>query len=143
MTIQTTQTAAPRRLWMRSALAVVTGLLAVLVLSLGTDQILHDLKIYPPWKEGLHAPALNLLALTYRSIYAIVGSYIAAILSPRRPMQHALALGAIGLVLSIVGLIATSDMNLGPRWYPIALVLSALPCAWLGGVLFHARQRTR
>jgi len=26
-------------------------------------------------------------------------------------------------------------MHLGPSWYPIALVITALPCAWLGGVL--------
>jgi hypothetical protein len=47
----------------------------------------------------------------------------------------ALTLGVIGLVLSSAGAIAAIPMNLGPSWYPIALVLTALPCAWLGGVL--------
>ena len=32
--------------------------------------------------------------------------------------------------------IAGTAENLGPLWYPIALVLTMLPCAWLGGVLF-------
>jgi hypothetical protein len=31
-------------------------------------------------------------------------------------------------------------MGLGPRWFPIALVVSALPCAWLGGLLHRRRH---
>lgn len=42
----------------------------------------------------------------------------------------------MGLVLSTAGAIATIPMDLGPAWYPIALVVTALPCAWLGGVLY-------
>lgn len=26
-------------------------------------------------------------------------------------------------------------VDVGPAWYPIALVLTAVPCAWLGGAL--------
>ena len=37
--------------------------------------------------------------------------------------------------LIVAGAIATIPMNLGPSWYPIALMVTALPCAWLGGVL--------
>jgi ABC-type xylose transport system permease subunit len=55
----------------------------------------------------------------------------------------ALALGVVGLVLSLVGAIAAINMDLGPAWYPIALVVTALPCAWLGGVLHRARQPER
>jgi hypothetical protein len=80
----------------------------------------------------------NLLALAYRCVYAVLGSYIAARFAPHRPMRHALALGAIGLVLSLAGAIASIPLNLGPSWYPIALVVTALPCAWLGGAL-HRR----
>jgi hypothetical protein len=36
-----------RRLW-RSTTAVLLGFVAVLVLSLGTDQVLHVLEVYPP-----------------------------------------------------------------------------------------------
>lgn len=38
------------------------------------------------------------------------------------------------------GTAATIPMNLGPAWYPIALALSGLPTAWLGGRLFLGRQ---
>jgi hypothetical protein len=33
-------------------------------------------------------------------------------------------------------------MHLGPAWYPIAIALTVLPCAWLGGVL-RIRQTAR
>jgi len=127
----------PRRLG-RSTAAVALGFVAVVALSLGTDQVLHVLKVYPPWGQPMYDTGLLLLALAYRSVYAVFGSFIAARLAPRRPMRHALALGVMGFVLSLVGAIVTiSTMALGPSWYPIALVITALPCAWLGGVLYR------
>jgi hypothetical protein len=126
-------------LW-HSTGAVLAGFFAVVVLSLATDQMLHVAKVYPPWGQPMHDPGLNLLALSYRIVYAIAGSYIAARLAPRSPMRHALLLGVIGLVLSAVGAIGAISMSLGPAWYPIALVVTALPCAWLGGRLYLKRQ---
>jgi len=126
----------PRRIW-RSMGAVLLGFVAVVVLSLGTDQVLHWLKIYPPWNEGMHEPGLNLLALAYRTAYAVLGSYITARFAPHSPMYHAMVGGVIGLVLSTLGAIATIPMNLGPAWYPIALAVTSLPCAWLGGTLYR------
>jgi len=75
------------------------------------------------------------LATTYRIVYAILGSYVIARLAPNRPMQHALLGGAIGLLVSIIGAVATWNRDLGPHWYPVALAVTALPCAWLGGKL--------
>ena len=134
-----TITTPPRNLW-RSTAAVLLGFVMVVALSLGTDQVLHVLAVYPPWGQPMYDTGLLLLALAYRTVYAIAGSYIAARLAPRHPMRHALVLGVIGFVLSLAGAIATIPMNLGPSWYPIALVVTALPCAWLGGVLHRIRQ---
>ena len=134
-----TMSAPPLNLW-RSTGAVLLGFVAVVVLSLGTDQVLHMLEVYPPWGEPMRDPGQNLLALAYRCVYAVVGSYLAARLAPRNPMRHALILGAVGFVVSLAGAIATIPMDLGPAWYPIALVVTALPCAWLGGVLHSKRQ---
>ena len=95
MTTQsTTATAHPRRLW-RSTGALLLGFLVVVVLSLGTDEVLHLLKVYPPWDQPMREPGLNLLALGYRTIYAIVGTYITARLAPHSPMKHALV-GGVG-----------------------------------------------
>ena len=124
----------PRSLW-RSAGAVFLGFLAVVVLSLGTDQVMHVLNVYPPWGEPMNETSDNLLALTYRCVYGVLGSYITARFAPHSPMRHVWVGGGIGFVLSTVGAIATNGMNLGPSWYPILLALTALPCAWLGGML--------
>ena len=127
-------TTPPRRLG-RSVAAVFLGFVVIVVLSLATDQVLHVLKVYPPWGEPMHEPGLNLLALSYRIVYDTFGSYITARLAPHSPMRHALIGGTIGFGLSAAGAIATIPMNLGPAWYPIALAVSALPTAWLGGAL--------
>ncbi len=127
--------AAPPRRLLRSAAALLAGLIAVFALSLGIDQLLHVLEVYPPWGEPMHDHGLNLLALSYRIPIGVLGSYIAAALAPHAPMRHAMILGSIGLVLSTAGAIAAISMDAGPSWYPIALVITALPCAWLGGAL--------
>ena len=50
-------------------------------------------------------------------------------------MWHALVLGVVGFVVSIAGAAATwnHEPPLGPHWYPIAVALISIPCAWLGG----------
>jgi hypothetical protein len=128
-----------RDLW-RSTGAVLAGFSTVALLSLGTDQLLHVLNVYPPWGQAMHDPGLNLLALSYRLVYTVLGGYISARLSPRNPMRHALTLGILGTVIALLGAIAAIPMDLGPAWYPIALVVTALPCSWLGGRLYRKSQ---
>lgn len=48
---------------------LLVGFLTVVILSLGMDQVLHALHVYPPWGQPMHHPALNLLALSYRIVY--------------------------------------------------------------------------
>jgi hypothetical protein len=132
----TTTSAPPRRLG-RSAGALALGFVAVVVLSLGTDEVLHLLKVYPPWNEPMYDSGLCLLALSYRIVYGVLGSYIVARYAPHHPMSHALVSGVVGAVIGTAGAIATIPMHLGPAWYPIAIAVTALPCAWLGGVLYR------
>ncbi|HET8890367.1 MAG TPA: hypothetical protein VFQ41_15805 [Candidatus Angelobacter sp.] len=140
MTMQATAVGTQPRSFWRSTAAVILGFVAVVVLSLGTDEALHLLKVYPPWGEPMFEPRLNLLALSYRIIYSVIGSYIAARFAPRNPMRHAMILGIIGLAFSAAGaIVAITHANLGPAWYPIALVATALPSAWLGGVLYQKK----
>ena len=129
------ETQPPRRILRRIG-AVLASMLAVIILSIGTDMVMHASGVFPPFGETM-ADALFLLATAYRIAYGVAGGYIAARLAPDRPMQHALVYGAIGLVVSIVGAMATWDAGpaFGPRWYPLALVATAMPCAWAGGRL--------
>lgn len=128
---------APR--WGRSIAAVFTGFVSVVVLSLAVDQLLHVLKVYPPWGEPMPQPGLNLLALSYRIVITIGAAWLTARLAPHRSAasdwRHIWVFGGIGLVLGTVGALATIPLHLGPAWYPIAIAATALPCAWLGGKL--------
>jgi peptidoglycan/LPS O-acetylase OafA/YrhL len=125
-----------RILILRRIGAVLAGMAVGVVLSLGTDQVLHVLKVYPPWGESMSDP-LFLLATAYRLVYGVIGSYVMARLAPDQPMKHALAGGVIGVVVSTLGAVATWNHQppLGPHWYPVALIVTAMPCAWLGGKL--------
>ncbi len=129
------------RRWLRSAAALLWGFLVVVVLSLGTDALLHVTGVYPPLGTTM-SDALLLLATLYRASYSILGSYVTARTAPSHPMQHALAGGLIGLILSVAGAVATWNKVPGPHWYPLALVVSALPCAWAGGRLRVLQMRS-
>ena len=126
--------ATPARRRGRSAVALAAGLLVGVILSLGTDQILHVLKIYPPWGQTM-SDGLFMVATAYRVVYTILGSYTAARLAPYRPMWHAMVLGVVGLVVSIAGAAATWNTNppVGPHWYALLIAAISIPCAWLGG----------
>ncbi len=130
----------PSRRLGRSVTAVLAALVANAVLSLGVDQLMHTLGVYPPWGQPM-PDSLFLLATAYRVVYSVAGSYIAARLAPDRPMQHALALGAVGVVVSLAGTVATWNRGpeFGPKWYPLALIALAMPCAWAGGRLAQRR----
>lgn len=132
----------PRRILRRIG-AVLAGLIAVALLDLGIDSLLHATGVYPPWFQPMSTP-LWLLAIGYRTIDGITGGYIAAWLAPDRPVTHALVLGLIGIVLSTAGVVATWNKGpeFGPKWYPLALVGIALPCALIGGKL-RERQLLR
>lgn len=118
---------------LKNAIAVATGFLAVVVLSLVTDQVLHVLKVYPPWNQPMRDPALNLLALAYRIAFTVLGGYLTARFSARSPMRQVWILGLVGTAFGILGVVSTWNLDLGPHWYPIALAVTAIPATWLGG----------
>jgi hypothetical protein len=122
----------PRQFWRRAA-AVLAGFVSIAVLSLATDELLHVLKVYPPYG----------LTLSYRLVYGVVGGYITARFAPYAPIHHSVILGMVGFALSAVGAIVTIPLDLGPAWYPIALVLTAFPAAATGGVLYSKYRDRR
>jgi hypothetical protein len=125
----------------RSTAAVFVGFISVVVLSLATDQVLHVLDVYPPWGEPMWNPWLNLLALSYRTVYAIIAGYMTATLAPHAPMRHVRIVAAIGFVAASAGaIVAISLADLGPNWYPIVLALTSYHAVWIGGVLHGARH---
>ena len=123
---------APSRRIGRRIGAVVAGLLANAIPASAIDAVLHATGVFPPVGQRM-SDALFALALAYRLVLGVAGSYLTARLAPDRPMQHALALGVVGVLLGTAGTVAM--WNAGPAWYPLALVALTMPCAWLGGRL--------
>ncbi len=118
---------------LKSIGAILGGMIAGAVLSVVTDIVLEKAGVFPPPKSGLFDWWMLLLALVYRSIYTIASGYITAALAPDRPLRHAIILGIIGFVVTILGSVANWDKS--AAWYPLALILITLPCTWLGGWL--------
>lgn len=121
--------------------AIIAGFVATFVLSYATDLVLEGMGMLASGPLPMYGSELLIATiLVYRNIYNVVGTYIAARLAPNHPMRHALALGVLGFVLSIIATIATWNMSLGPAWYSVGIVVFALPCAWFGGKLFEMRS---
>lgn len=123
----------------RSIGAVVAGVVAVVVVTTLVDVVLHLLGVFPSGEQPLR-DGLALLASSYRLVIGIAAAWLTARLAPGRPMRHALVLGGVGTVLALVGLVATWNLGLGPRWYPVSLAVLAIPQAWAGGRVFERRR---
>lgn len=128
-----TEATATKPTTLRSVVAVIAGFATVVILSTLTDQIMHATGIIPP--GAMWNPWHNALALAYRCIITVAAGYITARLARSVTMWPVAVLGLIGTAAGIAGVLATAGLNLGPRWYPIALAATAFPCIWLGGRL--------
>ncbi len=114
--------------------AVLAGLVAGAVLSVGMDFTLSAAGILDMDRFKDNPSWLVLVVALYRFLFNTAGCYIAAALAPARPMRHALALGFLGLLLSLLGSFMMWDQAVA--WYNISIILMALPCAWIGGRLY-------
>lgn len=126
----------------RSIGAVFAGFVFVFVTSLGVDQVLHVLHVYPPWGQPNFDVATNVLPLVYRFLFDAIGAYLVAALAPRNPVRHVWVYAAIGLVIGTVGAIGAMPLHLGPAWYGIGVAVSAIPASWLGGMLYLRTRAT-
>jgi hypothetical protein len=125
----------------KSIWAVVAGVLVILGVTTLVDIVLHATGVFP--MDQPIDDALALLATSYRIVIGAGGAWLTARLAPDKPMKHAMILGSVGVVLGLVGVVATWNLGLGPRWYPIALVVLAIPQCWAGGRIHEMQSGTR
>jgi hypothetical protein len=123
----------------KSIWAVLAGGLVVVGVTTLVDIALHVAGVFPPLNEPIN-DALALLASSYRIVISIAGAWLTARLAPKNPMKHAMVLGIIGALLALIGVVATWNLGLGPRWYPISLVVLAIPQSWAGAWLCRPRS---
>jgi hypothetical protein len=125
---------------LRSTLAGLAGIATAVVPTLAADAIAYRAGLYPP--AGQPIGDLPFVAATaYRVLFGVAGGYVTARLAPNHPMAHSMILGAIGLLVAIVGALATWNRGpeFGPHWYPVALVILSLPQSWAGAKLWLAQ----
>src|SRR6266705_4643618 len=108
----------------QSIWAVVAGAVVAIVATTLVDVVLHIAHVFPPMDEPIN-DALALLATSYRIVIGVGGAWLTARLAPDKPMKHAMILGFVGVVLGLVGVVATWNKGLGPRWDPISLAVLA------------------
>jgi peptidoglycan/LPS O-acetylase OafA/YrhL len=132
----------PRPTIGRSIGALAAGFVVTAALSLGTDVVMHGTGVFPGWGEPM-SNGLFAWATIYRVVFTVLGGYVTARLAPRRPMAHARWLGLIGVAAATAGAAATWNAGpaFGPHWYPLFLVVTALPCVWVGGLLWVRAAR--
>jgi nitrate/nitrite transporter NarK len=115
---------------LRSAGAVIAGYFvfaasAVLLFQLSGQDPHADL-----------AFSFKLASTIWGAVFALVGGWLAAHVSVRRPATHAAAVAA---VIAAGALLSLALDRSGARWSQLAALLVMAPCAWLGGVLAARR----
>ena len=122
---------------LKSIGAVVAGFVAVFALAVITDIVLVGAHVLPTMEHPeLYNDGLYVLITFYTGVYSVVGGYLTAWLAPSKPMTHALVLGLLGTLSSTLGAMAMWSKAAGHTWYPIALIVIAIPTCWLGGTLY-------
>jgi len=124
----------------KSIWAIAAGVIFIVVVSTLVDVVFHATGVYPPWDQPID-DRLALLATSYRIAISVAGAWLTARLAPENPMKHVIILGVVGTIMGAVGVVATWNLGMGPRWYPIALAVLALPQCWLGGKIYVSQAR--
>ena len=126
----------------KSIWAVVAGVLFVIVMTTIVDGVLHLVGFFPPMDQPID-DRQSLVATNDRNNISIAGAWITARLAPAKPMKHVLVLGIVGTMLGLIGVAATWNRGLGPRWYPVALAVLAIPQSLAGGWLYLRQSGNR
>jgi hypothetical protein len=117
---------------LKSIVAVSAGFFLTGALAVGADLLL--LRLSPGAFDAagrVDSPLILTIMLAYVFAFATLGCYVCGRLAPRAPLQHAIVLGVLGLILNIVGTI--TKWALAPVWYHIVALLMVMPTAWIGG----------
>jgi hypothetical protein len=126
--------------FLKNAGAIFAGFLIAVIPTLLTDFLLEKAGIMKTKPFDANPVWMIVIVIIYRSIYNITGSYFTAKLASGRPLRLAMTAGFIGLTLSIIGTIV--NWNIPPHWYPITLIVLALPSAWIGGTSYESKLKT-
>jgi len=121
----------------RQALAIGAGFATVVVLSLAADQALDASSLSP--LTDMNNPGLAVATL-YRALFTVAGGAITTLLARGYGYRPAVILAGIGVVGGLAGVAAWFAVpDLGPLWYPVAVLVTGPPCALAGAWLVLRR----
>jgi hypothetical protein len=132
---------------MRSALAILAGIVTLTAVSFGIEAIADPLlmKLFPeslPTLSALsHSIPATLFMFGYGALSVAAGGYVAAWLAGRAPLRHAALMGIVQCALTVWAMTAMWSHASAVRW--IVSLAMALPAALLGGWLFARRAHRK
>ena len=118
---------------LKNILAILAGFVAIFILSAGFDTILEKANLLTLDQFNSNPSYIIAIVIICRAIFIAAGGYLTARVAPSRPMQHALILGCLGVLVNISGTVMMWDKT--PHWFPVLLNILPLPFAWIGAKL--------
>ncbi len=79
-----------------------------------TDFLLESIGVLPNPQKGLFETWAILLVLFYRGVYTILAGFIVGKLSPVKPLLHAVILGIVGTIITILATSSPSFADKAP-----------------------------
>lgn len=123
----------------RSICAILAGIVVLTVASFAIEAVANPLmlRLFPQALPNASAipfnPLASLVTLLYTSLCVAAGGYVTAWIARRAPVQHAIVMGAVEVVLTVVAMLHFRGMAPLRNW--IASIVLTIPLAWLGGAL--------
>jgi len=122
----------------RSVVGVLVGLIVLTAASFAIEAVADPILVHMfpnalPNRAALqqNLPA-SIFLFFYTSLCLVLGAYVAAWIAGRAPVLHALIMGAIEVVLTLIAMAHFTDL---PKRNFIVSVILTIPVAWIGGAL--------
>ncbi len=125
----------------RLIFSVAAGVATVAVLSVITHEVLHLLGVFPPAFKPMFNTRVLWIALTYHSLYTIIGAYVTAIVAREKARKAVMILGTKGAVIWLLGTLLLWKHS--PAWFNISKALTEIPLSLLGGWFYHYYKRKK
>lgn len=118
--------------------AIIAGLLAAVLLAVGTDAALRGIGFFPPaTNPQAYTSLMFLVSLVYSTVFTFIGGFVVGELAPPEPMKYVAVLAVVAALLGIAGIFAS--WHVLAHWYVIGQAVLAFPAVWFGGRLATRR----
>ncbi|HXX46116.1 MAG TPA: hypothetical protein VEJ38_15405 [Candidatus Acidoferrales bacterium] len=130
----------------RSILGVLVGLIVLTVASFAIEAaadpiLMHMFPNALPNRAALDENlSASIFLFFYTSLCLVLGAYVAAWIAGRAPVLHALIMGAIEVVLTLMAMVHFSNL---PKRNFIVTIIFTIPVACIGGALRARHSRVR